>query len=185
MTRGLVRPATIPVAAITLFAIALAAPNPATAANGFATIDEPIRLINEHLAKAWKDNKLQPAERCSDYEFIRRASLDIIGRIATVPEIERYLKDPPATRRGLLVERLLTGEQKKEYTANWAGLWNIWLMARSGPERDRYRKDLQPYFAKFFADERASYKAMVEELITARGASNANGAVNFVLAHLG
>src|SRR5262245_42953245 len=124
MTGGLLRPATITVAAVTLLGIALGELNRARAANGLATINEPTRLINDHLAKAWKDNKLQPAERCSDYEFIRRASLDIIGRIATVPEIERYLKDPPATRRGLLVERLLTGEQKKEYTANWAGLWN-------------------------------------------------------------
>ena len=140
MTRGLVRPATISVAAITLFAIALAPPNPATAANGFATIDEPIRLINEHLAKAWKDNKLQPAERCSDYEFIRRASLDIIGRIATVPEINQYMKDPPQTRRIQLVDRLLRSD---EYPTNWANLWTHWLMTRTGHET--YREQLKEW----------------------------------------
>src|SRR6516164_5385228 len=31
--------------------------------------------INEQLAEKWKANQLTPSPRCTDYEFIRRASL--------------------------------------------------------------------------------------------------------------
>ncbi len=159
--------------------------SPAKPTSGFAVIDEPTRIINDHLAQAWKDNKLQPAERCSDHEYIRRASLDIIGRIATVKEIEQYFKDPPATRRGLLLDRLLTGDQKKDFATNWAGIWNIWLISRAGEERERYRKGLQPWLEKQFSQDHQSYKTLVEELLTAKGKSDASPPVNFLLAHIG
>src|SRR5437773_2230306 len=50
-----------------------------------------VALINQEIAKGWKGNKLTPAERCTDYEFIRRASLDLIGRIAKVNEIAEFM----------------------------------------------------------------------------------------------
>src|SRR5205823_1970130 len=49
---------------------------------GTGGIHAQVNAINEMLAKSWKENKIVHAERCNDYEFIRRASLDIIGRIA-------------------------------------------------------------------------------------------------------
>src|SRR5262249_21987195 len=54
-----------------------------------------VAYINEELQKQWKENKITPSERCTDYEFIRRASLDLIGRIATPEEITRFMKDKP------------------------------------------------------------------------------------------
>jgi len=44
---------------------------------------DQVSYINEEIEKKWKENKIGPSDRCSDYEFIRRASLDIMGRIAT------------------------------------------------------------------------------------------------------
>src|SRR5687768_4680691 len=37
---------------------------------------EQVAYINELVEKMWKENKIEPSDRCSDYEFIRRASLD-------------------------------------------------------------------------------------------------------------
>src|SRR5262245_41557337 len=68
-----------------------------TAAKGNATA-EMVQFINEKLDAVWKANKIKPTEPCNDYEFIRRTSLDIIGRIATPGEVSAYLKDPAATR---------------------------------------------------------------------------------------
>ena len=45
---------------------------------------EQVAFINEQLEKGWKDNKIYPSERCTDYEFIRRATLDIVGRDVNV-----------------------------------------------------------------------------------------------------
>src|SRR5437868_3592967 len=67
---------------------------------------EYIQRINERLAEKWQANKLTQSVRCTDYEFIRRASLDLIGRVATPKEVAQFLKDPPDARRAALIERL-------------------------------------------------------------------------------
>src|SRR5262249_19635253 len=90
---------------------------------------EQVAFINQQLEKGWAGNKLEPAERCSDYEFIRRASLDLIGRIAKVSEIQKFLADPPAKRRSLLIERLLDSE---EFPNHFANVWTNMLLTRSG-----------------------------------------------------
>src|SRR6516165_9552198 len=84
-------------------------PTPALAAKSANA--EYVRLINEKLAEKWQANKLTPSARCSDHEFIRRASLDIIGRIATPKEVNQFLKDAPEVRRAWLVDRLLKTEE--------------------------------------------------------------------------
>src|SRR5437762_11146264 len=65
-----------------------------------------VKVINDQIAAEWKANNLKPSERASDFEFIRRASLDIIGRIATPQEIVKFREDPERSRRALLIERL-------------------------------------------------------------------------------
>jgi hypothetical protein len=160
--------------------------------------EEPVKAINELLEKAWKENKLEPSGVCTDYEFIRRASLDIIGRIATPEEIDRYLKDPPQTRRALLIDRLLgktvtvtrDGKQeqepdkfRQEYAANWAQMWTNWLLTRTGSRL--YREQMQVALEDEFLKDTMSYKEMVHQLLTATGRTNANGFVNYILAHLG
>jgi hypothetical protein len=159
---------------------------------GFLTVEEPTRIIDETLAKAWKENSLEPAERCDDYEFIRRVTIDIIGRIPTVDELDRFMKDPTNNRRALLVDRLLkVGKfddkgnliESSDYAKNWSTIWTHWLMTRTG---DRiYREQIKLWLEETLAQENMSYKDMTERLITATGATNENGAVNFVLAHLG
>ena len=64
--------------------------------------------------------------------FIRRASLDIIGRIAKPEEIREYMKDSKETRRSKLIDRLLDSD---EYPRHWANLWANWLLSRAGRVR--------------------------------------------------
>src|ERR1700682_3810148 len=51
---------------------------PLTGAPG-VFIPEQVKVINQRIAEKWKEQKtpLAPSQRCTDYEFIRRASLDI------------------------------------------------------------------------------------------------------------
>src|SRR5438128_7465206 len=63
-----------------------AEPKTPAAVVGKSANAEAVRLINEKLTEKWQANKLIPSPRCTDHEFIRRASLDIIGRIATPKE---------------------------------------------------------------------------------------------------
>ena len=85
-----------------------AAPKKAEPASpGIANIEEQTTLINKRLAEKWIENKIKPADRCDDFTFIRRASLDIIGRIPKLTEIEQFMNDPASVRRSMLVDRLL------------------------------------------------------------------------------
>jgi hypothetical protein len=161
---------------------AKAAPVTPTAGN----MAEVIKMIDDKLEAGWKENKVTPSKPADDYEFIRRASLDIIGRIATPAEIEAYFKDPK-DRRANLIDRLLKSE---DYPKNWANIWSNWLLTRSGPfSRNNYHEALNVWLEDQFASN-LPYNKMVEDLITAKGKNigkdkDVNPATNFILAHLG
>ena len=80
-----------------------------------------IDFINKQIEKGWKDNKIQPSVNATDYEWIRRAFIDMIGRIPTaVPtatakedkilakgELEYFLDLPANGRRSAVLRYLL------------------------------------------------------------------------------
>jgi hypothetical protein len=51
--------------------------------------------------------QLPPSPRCDDETFLRRATLDTIGRLPTAAERAAYLAKPAESRRDLLIESLL------------------------------------------------------------------------------
>lgn len=150
----------------------------AESAPGFGAVEPPTQNINRRLKQGWDANKVEPAPRCNDYEFIRRASLDIIGRVATVAEVEQYMQDPPERRRALLVDRLL---RSPDFRKRWARLWSHWLM-EEGDARE-HRQPLQTWIEDQL-EANVSVKELVEKLLTATGKTTDNGAVHYVLAHL-
>jgi hypothetical protein len=147
-----------------------------------ADVAEMTKVINDKLAAAWKENNVIHADSVSDHEFIRRVSLDIIGRIATPEEVHKYLKYPELTRRSQIIDDLLASD---EYPRHWANLWANWLLSRSGLfGAGRYHEDLQKWLQKQFALNR-HYDQIVKELITASGKNDEHPEVNFILAHVG
>lgn len=139
--------------------------------------------INELLAQAWKANNLKASARASDSEFLRRVFLDLIGRIATPKEVVAFETDRAPNRRERLVQKLLYDKNyAEEYARNWSNIWTVWLLTRTG--NPVYRAQMQTWLEEHFARDR-SYKDMVVGLLTAKGKTNDNGAVNYVLQHLG
>ena len=149
-----------------------------------AQVADTVKFINEKLNKNWKTEKVVPSRFANDYEFIRRATLDIIGRIATPEEIEQYLKDPEAKRRSMLIERLLS-DKDGEYSKRRAHVWSNWLLTRSGVfGRGEYHDEMALWLEDQFGAN-TPYDEMVRKLLTAKGKNTENGAVNFMLAHVG
>jgi hypothetical protein len=160
------------------------AAEPARAGARAANLGEMVKLINENLEAGWKANKVTPSARCDDYEFIRRATLDILGRIAKPEEIDAFLREPALTRRGRLIERLLE-DKDGEYSRHWANMWANWLLTRSGAfGHGKYKEETQVWLEDQFAQNRP-YDKLVTSLLTASGKNSENGAVNFILAHVG
>src|SRR5262245_59066807 len=63
--------------------------------------------IDAVLAARWAEAKIRPAPIADDGEFLRRVSLDLIGKIPTASEARDFLDDPRPDKRAALVERLL------------------------------------------------------------------------------
>jgi len=140
------------------------------------------------LAKAWAENKFRPSARAKDYEFLRRAYLDLIGRIATPGEVRYFETNPDRVKliRRLLYEKVkIEGHEydyPEEYARNWANVWTVWLLTRSA--QPVYQEQMRVWLEEHFA-KNGSHKEMVDKLLTANGKTNDSGAVNYILQHIG
>src|SRR5260370_21004865 len=126
-----------------------------------------VQLIDEHITKGWKSNNSYPSERCTEYEFIRRASLDIIGRIPTVEEVRAFMNHTAETRRSWLINALLDGKEYgngAEYAQNFANLWTVHLMTRSG-SGEAYQKQMNDCITdQFKGGEESNSKSDAHDL---------------------
>ena len=67
--------------------------------------------IDGFLESHWSANKVQPANRCDDATFLRRATLDLIGRIPTTDELDKFLADKSDDKRSKTIDRLINGPE--------------------------------------------------------------------------
>jgi hypothetical protein len=78
--------------------------------------------IDSQLAAAFPGG-VMPAPEATDAEFLRRAYLDVVGRIPRVPEARRFLDSASPDKRGALVEELLSSPEYHVHAAqNWRQL---------------------------------------------------------------
>ena len=77
--------------------------------------------VDSILAKTWRSKGIEPAQICSDEEFLRRASLDIIGRIPSLDELNSFKKNPD---RPAKTDELLASDR---YPSFWSEIWTATL----------------------------------------------------------
>jgi hypothetical protein len=124
-------------------------------------------LIDHWIRAKWQEAGLAPAGRSDDMEFLRRASLDIVGVIPPLPEAERFLADPNPDKRRIFVEGLL---KDPHYAAHWADVWSGILMGLHNEPRElllffKARAELKGMFEK-----NMPYDEFARAVITAKGA---------------
>jgi len=129
--------------------------------------------IDEQVWTTLKRLKLKPSGPAADHTFLRRATVDIIGRIPTVAETEAFLADSSPDKRERLVDRLL---ENPEYAEHWANKWADLL--RPNPYRVGIKATFN-YDAWIREAFRANkpYDEFVRELVTAEGSTFRNGNV--------
>lgn len=107
-----------------VFVLVLATSGPAPAAD---TKPDPSALaarIDRHLNHAWAENQITPAELSDDAAFLRRAALDLTGRIPSVAEVNAFLADTRQDKRALLIERLTgTAAHARHLAVFWRKTW--------------------------------------------------------------
>ena len=123
-------------------------------------------------------NKLQrlgltPSDPAPDSVFLRRAYIDVIGRVPTVDETKAFLADPSPDKRAKLVDHLL---EQPEYADHWANKWADLL--RPNPYRVGIKTVLNyDNWIRSSFRRNKPYDQFVRELLTAKGGTWRNGAV--------
>jgi hypothetical protein len=120
--------------------------------------------------------------KIDDERFLRRASLDIIGRLPTPEETTAFSLDPSADKRAKIVEKLLASPQFGE---NWARYWRDVIMVRKTEDRAGIiTGSLQTYLAESFNTNK-SWSEIATDFITAEGDATENGACGLIVAQQG
>ena len=133
------------------------------------------------------DRLIQEAEEselriADDATFLRRISLDLIGRPATVGEITQFGLNPSADKRQAVVTRLLDSD---EYATNWSRYWRDAIFLRATNIRaEIVRNDFEEWMAENLAENRP-WSEIVTDLLTATGPVNGDGSTALIFAHEG
>lgn len=83
-----------------------------------------VNYVDELALAKWKKLGLAPSELCTDGEFIRRATLDLCGKLPMADEVRAFLADQRPDKRAQWIERCL---QDKDYAAFFAMRWGTIL----------------------------------------------------------
>ncbi len=147
---------------LALAALILLCPLAVVAAN-----EPPLRaLIDAHVAKAWDEQGITPAEPASDAEFLRRVSLDLVGEIPTYDETVAFLDDTDPEKRAKWVDRLLDDPR---FARHQAETWDMVLFGRNPPghQTDK-REGFQAWLRRQFA-ENVPYDQWAAAVLRAEG----------------
>ena len=136
-------------------------------------------FIDELVLDKLDSLNLPPSPRCDDATFLRRASLDVAGRLPTPDEVRAFLADGTPDRRDRLVDALLASPG---YVDNWTYKWSDLLLV-SG---ERLRPDAVNSFYGWIrqrVEENAGWDEFARGVVTAQGSTFDNGAANFFALH--
>jgi hypothetical protein len=139
-------------------------------------------LIDRHIFGVLEERGIQPAARTSDYEFIRRVTLDLTGRVPAPERVLAFVNDGEPGKRERYVEELL---QSSEWVDKWTMFFgdlyrNTDTVRATNTVR---RAEGREAFYRWIYDslkEGKPYNRMAYELIAAEGTNSwENGFLNW------
>ncbi|MCA9157473.1 MAG: DUF1549 domain-containing protein [Planctomycetales bacterium] len=140
---------------------------------------DAVAQIDQFMRQQWSKQGIEPAQRCSDTEFVRRLMLDLSGRVPTLPELESFLADERPDKRQRLVDGLLTSE---DYAQHFTDLFDTLLMGRTTDAiyRQRVEYGWRSYLESVFRENRRWDQVAAEILLARPDDSSKQGAVWFL-----
>ncbi len=129
--------------------------------------------IDQFIGARLKERKVPPAPVTDDAAFIRRAYLDLAGRIPNILEVRDFLDDDRPDKRRLWVDQLLRGLRKGEhgdtYSDHFAAVWREQLLPNADPEQGQFLVyNFERWLRKEMRDN-VPYDRLVRDLLTATG----------------
>lgn len=135
----------------------------------------PAASIDALLSEAWQQHGIVPAPVCDDATFLRRISLDLIGRIPTTKELSSFLAQPD---RNAKIDELL---QRPEFSRHLAETMTASLV---GYDRETPAdREVLLQWLEAQLEKHTGFDRIATSLISAEGQSALHGPVNFVVRH--
>jgi hypothetical protein len=120
--------------------------------------------IDRRLQDRFRADGVKAVPRADDAEYLRRAYLDLTGRIPRPADVHEFLADRSSDKRAKLIDELL---DEPRFAGHFANLWRADLLPEttSDPQAVLYKAGFEAWlFAQFRAGVR--YDRFVRELLT-------------------
>ena len=125
-----------------------------------------------------RQEKIEPANLCSDAVFVRRVYIDVIGTLPTADEARQFLTDTSADKRRVLIDQLL---ERDEFADYWALKWCDLLRVKAEFPINLWPNAVQAYhrWIKTSLKENMPYDEFVRAILCSSGSNFREGQVNF------
>jgi hypothetical protein len=133
------------------------------------------QLIDQHVAAQLKAAGITPSPLADDAEFLRRVHLDLHGVVPTAERVKAFLADQSAGKRAKVIDDLLADPR---FAAHLADQWDDYLIPMTDDPRAS-RAKLRAWLEEAFHTK--SWDRVAQELVTATGNREKNGAVAYLL----
>jgi hypothetical protein len=137
------------------------------------------KLIDQEINKRLQADKVKSTGLCDDFEFIRRAYLDIVGVIPSASKVTAFLESKEVDKRSKLIDELLSDPRFGSYLAE---MWAIHLIPRESNNRALQQKPLEGWLAENF-NKNTPLDKLVYDLVTATGEVDKNPAGLYFVAN--
>lgn len=120
--------------------------------------------IDRRLENHWKVEKIQPAPRADDAEFLRRIYLDITGRIPRPADVHGFLRDNSSDKRRQRIDQLL---ESPRFAIHFANIWRAELLPEIATNREAsaFQRGFESWLRERFRAG-VGYDQLVRELLT-------------------
>ncbi len=134
--------------------------------------------IDQFVTDQLETKGMAPANLSSDPVFVRRIYLDMIGRLPTSREVQRFLKSKDSDKRKALIDKLLLNESFPEY---WAYKWSDLLRVKAEFPIKLWPNGVHAYYQWIYQalETNMPYDQFAQELLTSSGSNFRTPQVNF------
>ncbi len=119
--------------------------------------------------------KTQPAPICDDTTFVRRASLDLTGRLPTAEEARRFVASTDPGKRATFVDALLL---RPEFSEFWALKWSD-VLRNEEKTLDRKGVENFTHWLRTQIANDAPWNEMAAAIVSARGSTYSHAPTNY------
>ncbi|MFP6763011.1 MAG: DUF1549 domain-containing protein, partial [Planctomycetaceae bacterium] len=144
----------------------------------------PVRSVNaEEIQTLLTSGELPREELIDDIRFLRRASLDILGRQPTLVEYHACLSDDTPARRQQTIDRLLASP---DFGRNWGNYWSDIIRSRQQEPQLTFHdyKPFQAWLTETF-NAGTGWDEIAFQMITSAGTVGERPQGTFIAFHQG